>query len=135
DGRLDAVTGLGESGDMIDRLSLGTTDAPVDTRAPVIGAVQLSAANVLHFAVRDSVVTDEGPRLQRAFARVTNGSAIHEVAATFMGGDLYRAELGTIAGGATLEACAIDRAGNQSCSPGPAPPASTAPGGCSIASA
>ncbi|MGZ7007356.1 MAG: FG-GAP repeat domain-containing protein, partial [Ilumatobacteraceae bacterium] len=54
DGRLDAVTGLGESGDMIDRLSLGTADAPVDTRAPVIGAVQLSAASVLHFAVQDS---------------------------------------------------------------------------------
>jgi hypothetical protein len=134
DGRLDAVTGLGESGDMIDRLSLGTSDAPIDTLPPRVGALQYSAAGALHFAVQDSVVTDEGPRLQRAFVRVTSGGAMHEVAATFMGGDLYRAALGPLQSGAMVEACAIDRAGNQTCTPAPPPPDSNLPasGGCSV---
>jgi hypothetical protein len=137
DGRLDEISGEGESGDMTERLNLGTAAAPVDVTAPVLSAIQRTDAGVYHFAVRDAAVGDEGPRLQRAFARVTSGGTQHETPATFMGGDLFRVDPGALAGGATIQVCAIDFAGNASCADAPAPPAAPmmGHGGCSYGSA
>ena len=125
DGRLDAVTGQGES-TFLDRVYLGTALAPVDVRPPGFRAVQQVAAlvaagskQVVRFAVFDNATTDTGPRLQKAYVKMTTsgGGAAVELPAKFMGGDLFRAELpsqspGTIV---TYEACAKDQRGNVGC--------------------
>jgi hypothetical protein len=125
DGRLDAVTAQGESNNL-DRLYLGNSGVPIDTVPPRIIAVEplaetigAGATPVLRFAVSDNTVTDEGPRLSRAFARISTDDAMQEVDATFMGGDLFRAVLpAQETQGATVTAlvCAIDRQGNEACS-------------------
>lgn len=120
DGRLDVATGQGESGNFDDRLYLGTPTVPVDARPPVFRAIEptspevaLGASLVVRFAVSDNATTDEGPRLQRAYAAVAGG----EVPATFAGGDLYRVALPTDEAGAiSWRLCAVDRAGNEACS-------------------
>jgi MYXO-CTERM domain-containing protein len=123
DGRLDCVTGQGESGDFTDRLYLGTDLVPVDTVPPLIRAVRAvttpesGVAPVVRFAVSDDATSDEGPRLQRAYALVTIGGSDQEVPATFVGGDLFRAALPAVTEGTvTWSACAVDRQGNAACS-------------------
>lgn len=126
DGRLDCVTGQGESGSFVDRLYLGTPAATVDTQPPRIITVEqpgstvgAGATPVLRYAVSDNTTTDEGPRLSKAFARVTVETTTTEVAATFMGGDLFRValpaqnEMGAVV---TVELCATDRRDNEGCS-------------------
>src|SRR5262249_7292325 len=101
DGRLDCVTGQGESGQFIQRLYLGTANAPVDTQPPKIfkggaprATVGAGGTPIIRFAVSDNATTDEGPRLQKADIKVTVGSASPvEFKAWFMGGALYRAVL------------------------------------------
>lgn len=127
DGRLDCVTGQGESGTFTQRLYLGTALAPVDMQAPKIITVSKAPATVaagdtpiVRFAVSDNATTDEGPRLKEAVVKVTVGMAIPvSVKATFMGGDLYRAVLPAQAPGTMVSfvACATDRQGNEGCSP------------------
>lgn len=123
DGRLDLVGGAGESG-TIDRVHLGSAAQAVDARPPGFRAVEqladiaADAAALVRFAVTDNVVTDEGPRLSRAFVRVAvDGGDPVEVEAGFSGGDLFRAELPGQADGASVEytVCAVDRAGNEGC--------------------
>ncbi len=145
DGRLDVVTGQGESGDFQDRLYLGTEEIPVDTVPPKLVAVEGTPATVetnteiaVRFAVSDNATTDEGPRLQSAFAQLTVGDFESTPAdAVFVGGDLFRVVLpaqpdpGTI----TWSVCATDRQANQACSapatyevvPAPPPPDDTGP--------
>lgn len=123
DGRLDAVTGQGESGSFLDRVYLSAPEAPVDTTPPKIisveqaGAAQVGDAPVVRFAVSDATVTDEGPRLARAWVKVTRGTVTTEAPATFMGGDLFRAQLGaeTAGGMVSYQACARDPHGNEAC--------------------
>lgn len=121
DGRLDAITGQGESGPFDNRLYLGNSSLPVDTVAPSfrmveeITAVGIGVSPVFHFAVVDRAVTDIGPRLTSVTA-VADGTPID---AAFMGGDLFRVELPAVNAEATvtLQACATDRQGNSACSP------------------
>ncbi|MBC7973714.1 MAG: VCBS repeat-containing protein, partial [Myxococcales bacterium] len=74
DGRLDIVTGAGESAS-VDSFYLGAEAQLVDATGPGFRAVEqldgvaLDTAVILHFAVTDNTVTDEGPRLDRAFVR------------------------------------------------------------------
>lgn len=123
DGRLDMVTGSGESA-TVDRVFIGSAAQAVDARPPGFRAVEqladvaADAAALVRFAVTDNVVTDEGPRLSRAFVRVAvDGGDPVEVEAGFSGGDLFRAELPGQPDGASVEytVCAVDRAGNEGC--------------------
>jgi hypothetical protein len=123
DGRLDMVTGSGESG-TIDRVYMGSSVQVVDATPPAFRAVEQASGAmpdtpvVVHYAVVDNAVTDEGARLSRAFVRVAvDGGDPTEVDATFMGGDLHRAELPGQADGSSVEytVCAVDRAGNEGC--------------------
>ncbi|MEJ7730033.1 MAG: VCBS repeat-containing protein [Polyangiaceae bacterium] len=123
DGKLDAVTAQGE-GSTEDFLYLGTAAAVADTRAPELIQVESLPADVpagssigLRYAVGDAVLNDQfGPRLGRAYAKVTGGPAA-EVDAAFMGGDLYRVALPCLAsaGSITVTPCAVDREGNETC--------------------
>ncbi|MFT3776390.1 MAG: VCBS repeat-containing protein [Minicystis sp.] len=125
DGRIDVATAQGESS-FPDRLYVGTT-TPVDTVAPklravqaVTGSVTTTTTPIVHFAVSDNATTDEGPRLLKAWVRVSTPSGMVDVTATFMGGDMFRAVLPAQSqSGVTVsyEACAKDRQGNQGCSP------------------
>lgn len=122
DGRLDLVTGQGECSSS-DEVYFGNASMPLDTRAPEILAVSQvpevaqGAAAVVRFAVSDSHVTDEGPRLARAWVVLDPGGASTELAARFVGGDLFRAELPTdVVGTRSFTVCAEDPAGNELCS-------------------
>ena len=123
DGRLDVVTAQGEGNPATERLYLGTSLVPVDTVPPKIRAVESVVgpspddAPVVRFGVSDNTTTDTGPRLQKAFIKITAPSA-SEVTAVFAGGDLFRAVLPKQAGGAevSFQACAVDRQGNEGCS-------------------
>ena len=126
DGRLDCATAQGE-GNFLDRLYLGTATAPVDVLAPtfrsvetVSGPVSASATPIVRFAVVDNTTTDEGPRLRKAWVRVTVGGNMMDVPAMFSGGDMFRAVLPAQGGGNVVvgyEACAKDWQGNQGCAP------------------
>jgi MYXO-CTERM domain-containing protein len=125
DGRLDAVTGQGESGSFLNRFYVGSMDVPVDTRPPLIIKVEpvpfvLSPGEspVVRFAVSDNATSDEGPRLKRAYLKISAPSA-SEVEARFMGGDLFRGVLPAEGAGAmvTFAACATDQQGNDACGP------------------
>lgn len=125
DGRLDVLTGQGESS-FVDRVYLGTTDQPVDDESPRFRAVESHATVdagepfVVRFAVTDATVTDAGPRLSRAWLIWEIDSANQpERDARFIGGDLFRAETNAVPGSATrgsYAVCASDPAGNARCS-------------------
>lgn len=124
DGKLDVVTGQGESGAFLNKVYIGSDAAVVDTTPPRFRAVEQVAnvtpddAPVVRFAVADNAATDTGPRLKTATIKITTPSAA-EIAASFIGGDLFRAVLPKQAGGAEVsyQACAVDRQGNEACSP------------------
>ncbi|MCU0685416.1 MAG: VCBS repeat-containing protein [Polyangiaceae bacterium] len=127
DGRLDAVTGQGEnrsSRPWHNRVYFGSVDAPVDVVAPRVRAIEAfatpaaDAPAVLRYAVADGSVTDVGPRLRRAFVRVTSGTT-QDVPSHFIGGDLFYAQVPGFPAGSsvTYQACATDRQGNEGCSP------------------
>jgi hypothetical protein len=112
DGRLDALSAQGEGNPQLERIYFGGDGVAVDTVAPRIIAVEAvtpSATDsvVVRFAVSDNAVTDEGPRLSRAYLLV----GAMEVPARFMGGDLYRAVIPPTSE-TTFTACAVDWAGN-----------------------
>jgi len=123
DGRLDAVTGQGEGNPETNLLYLGAASAAVDAQPPRIIAVQVpddvqpEDAPSVRFAVSDATVTDEGPRLSRAWLELSGANA-QEIDASFVGGDLFQAVLPADILGAIVEysACAEDRAGNTACS-------------------
>jgi len=125
DGRLDAVTGQGESGNFLNRLYVGTNGLAADTRPPQFRAIEPVAAMQngspvrIRFAVEDESTSDVGPRLSDAHVAYTlAGGAAQSAKATFMGGDLFRAVIPGQAPGATItwHVCATDLAGNQACS-------------------
>jgi hypothetical protein len=120
DGRIDLVTAQGECSSL-NEVYFGNSAIPIDTRAPVIvavedpGLVSPGATVALRFAVSDRTLDSGGPRLQRAFVAVGDPPA--EVDAGAMGGDLYRAVLPAAAAGpVAFQACATDRRGNTGCS-------------------
>lgn len=123
DGILDAVTGQGEGNPERNLVYFGTAEASADDRAPEIraqedvSAVDADSEVVLRFAVRDAVVADSGPRLNRAWAAVTVDGDVEEFGARFMGGDLFRVVIPGQADGVEVEValCAEDRAGNSGC--------------------
>jgi MYXO-CTERM domain-containing protein len=112
----------------VEQVYLGTSNVPVDALPPRIIAVQTlpssigaGALPVVRYAVSDESTTDVGPRLSRTFARVTvDGGAPTEVEGRFMGGDLFRLTLpeqGMQGATVSFEVCAVDRQGNEGCSP------------------
>ena len=117
DGRLDAITAQGEDGDFLNRLYLGVASQPVDTRAPRIRAIEARVEAhdrraAIRFGVVDEATSDVGPRLREAHLVVAGV----DVAARFVGGDLYRAELAVDeVGPITVRACATDLRGNAGC--------------------
>jgi MYXO-CTERM domain-containing protein len=115
DGRIDIFAAAGEGNPQTERFYLGTTEAAIDTVAPVIigvESVSFSAAeeSVVRFAVSDNAVTDEGPRLSRAYV-VVDGN---EADATFVGGDIFRAVVPATSA-TTFSVCAVDLEGNSGC--------------------
>jgi MYXO-CTERM domain-containing protein len=122
DGRIDLVTGQGECS-ASDEVYLANMLMPADSQPPQILAVDVPSSApadadvIVHFAVSDRTVTDEGPRLARAFARIDPNGAATEVDGWFIGGDLFRVELpGAGPGTISFELCAEDRVGNVGCS-------------------
>jgi len=123
DGRIDLVTGQGECSSS-DEVYLANDGVPVDSVAPVLRTVEAVAGPVLvdtdvvvRFAVSDRTVTDEGPQLTRAYAVIDPAGAATEVAATAMGGDLFRVTLpGQGDGVVAFQVCAEDPVGNVGCS-------------------
>lgn len=121
DGRTDLATGQGECSSS-DEVYLANQDEPVDTLAPTIitaeqvGMVEMGAVPILHFAVSDNTVTDEGPRLARAYATIDPDGAATSIDAWYMGGDLFRVTLPAADGEITFQVCAEDRNGNATCS-------------------
>src|SRR4030095_9377253 len=121
DGRLDAVTGQGESSGP-DKVFLANTNMAVDMQAPTIilveqvGAADGTVTPALRYAVSDAVVTDTGPRLQRAYVKVQTAS-MEEIEAWFSGGDIFRAVLPAFPEGTDVSytACAVDVQGNEGC--------------------
>ncbi|MFV8752839.1 FG-GAP repeat domain-containing protein [Nannocystaceae bacterium ST9] len=118
DGRIDLVTSQGECSSS-DEVYLADDAEPTDSHAPVLIAVEevpLDIEPVVRFAVGDSTVTDEGPRLAKAYALVDPAGAATEVAADFMGGDLFRVVLPAVDVETDVQFCAEDLAGNNACS-------------------
>ncbi len=123
DGRLDVVTAQGEGTAKLNRVYLGTDKVPVDAVAPKIRGVEdiappnASEEPAVRFAVSDSATTDTGPRLKKAYVKVTAPTTA-EAPAMFVGGDLFRAVLPSAPDGAivTFQACAVDLQDNEGCS-------------------
>jgi MYXO-CTERM domain-containing protein len=121
DGRIDLVTTQGECSSS-DELYLADEEEPTDSQAPkiitveAVGDVGAGESPVVRFAVSDNTVTDEGPRLARAYAVVDPEGAATEIDAWFMGGDLLRVTLPPADAEITFQVCAEDRNGNTGCS-------------------
>jgi hypothetical protein len=124
DAVLDAVTAQGESLPQLNRVYRGVEPAPADSRPPVLRrlpeltTVPSGEPLVVRFAVSDNATTDGGPRLGPDGAYVewqANGGEPTRVAATFVGGDLFRAVVPAQPEGAelTLTVGAVDQAGNE----------------------
>ena len=123
DGRIDLVTGQGECGDTSNQVYLASEGVPADSTAPALLAVEdpspvaPGAEALVRFAVADRTVTDEGPRLVRAWAVVEPEGAATELDAGAMGGDLFRVVLPAVdRGPVTFRVCAEDRNANVGCS-------------------
>jgi hypothetical protein len=120
DGILDVVTGQGEGAIRLNRLFSGIAPAKADTRPPVFRRVEAlppalpaSQPVVLRLAVSDGHTSEVGQHAAVVVAYSTQDSS-GQVAARFLGGDLFRADLGTFPPGTalTLTPRATDRAGN-----------------------
>ncbi len=126
DGRLDMVTGEGESGSFLNRVYLGTTAVPVDSQPPHVRRIEPSPQRavepgetvLIRYSVSDNAFSDGGPRLVSAYGVVDPQGQAIEVAAGFMGGDLFRVELPSegFIGEVDFQLCAEDRHGNVGCS-------------------
>jgi MYXO-CTERM domain-containing protein len=120
DGKLDAVTGQGEDPNIstrVNRVYLGSTLAPVDGTPPKIILTETPASgNAVRFAVSDGVVSDTGPRLKRAFLKLSAPAAA-EIDARYLGADLFRGVIDNQPAGTsvTFTACAVDREDNEGC--------------------
>ncbi|MSP55051.1 MAG: VCBS repeat-containing protein [Myxococcales bacterium] len=115
DGILDAVTGQGSGDDLTDKVYAGV--GSIDDIAPTIRHFDRFVSQVdeqqaaFHFSVQDGSTSELGPRLQWAYANF-DGVAVD---AAWVGGDLFRASLDLTEGPHTLKACAVDAAGNETC--------------------
>ncbi len=121
DGRFDLVTGQGEFGDIEDHVYFATQGLAVDDRAPSFRAVETGSFDegipvVVHAAIADRSVTDNGPRLSAMSATLSGDGVDESTVVTFMGGDLFRAEFpAQPVGSYVVEVCATDMAGNEGC--------------------
>jgi hypothetical protein len=121
DGRVDLATAQGECSGS-DEVYLADDTEPTDAVAPTmiaveaIGDVGVGETPALRFAVSDNTVTDEGPRLARAYAMIDPDGAGTTIDAQFMGGDLFRVILPAADAEITFQVCAEDRNGNTTCS-------------------
>jgi MYXO-CTERM domain-containing protein len=126
DHRIDIATGQGESGSYLDRVFLANAAVATDDIEPRIFAIGVVPEGelmhgdkaVMHFAISDNALSDHGPRLASAYARIDPDGADEQVAAFFMGGDVFRIDLPTenVSGEVTFELCAEDPSGNVGCS-------------------
>ncbi|MFM7204483.1 MAG: FG-GAP repeat domain-containing protein [Myxococcota bacterium] len=120
DGRLDVVTGQGESGSYLNRLYFGLESLPLDVQAPRIRSVERLAGTVsagvypVRFAVFEQHTSDVGPPVIRAWVQLSSGEQLE---AASMGGDLFRGLVRINAGVSTrFRVCAQDAAGLIGCS-------------------
>lgn len=125
DGRLDVVTGQGEGSPRLDRVFVGLPDAPVDSRPPVFRQVEALPATLpagqpvrLRLAVSDGYTSEVGQHATVVVDYATQDSS-GQVTARFVGGDLFRADLGVFPGGTqlTLTPRATDRRGHAASAP------------------
>jgi len=123
DGRLDAVTGQGESGNLRNRVYLGIADNPVDDRKPSVFfgplpmTVEAGPTFEVRFRVADRVLVDAGPRVKAELRVAVDGAAPKVLPARFVGGDLFQAAfVGEAGSSIVIEACATDMHGNTGCS-------------------
>ncbi|MBM4359602.1 MAG: VCBS repeat-containing protein [Deltaproteobacteria bacterium] len=123
DGRLDAVTGQGESGDFRNRVYLGGVDNPADARPPEVvlptlpGMLGSGQSVAVRFQVSDRVLVDAGPRVRAELRVSIDGAAPAVIPARFVGGDLFQATLVGVPGvSIVVEACAVDARANEGCS-------------------
>ncbi len=118
DARLDLVTSQGECSSS-DEVYLADDQEAVDSMPPRILADEAPdvGGGPIRFAVSDNTVSDEGPRLNRAFVRIDPDGAASENAAMFMGGDLFRVVMPAVPpeGEVSYQLCAEDLAGNVGC--------------------
>lgn len=120
DGRLDVVTGQGESGSYLNRLYLGLESLPLDGQAPRIRQVERFGSSLpagvypVRFAVFEQRTSDISPPVERAWLQLSSGE---QLTAQPMGGDLFRVSL-RVGAGSTVRyrACAQDAAGLVGCS-------------------
>lgn len=118
DGRIDLVTSQGECSSS-DEVYLADDQEPSDSRAPVIIATEMPdvGGGAIRFAVSDNTVSDEGPRLARAYAVIDPEGEATEIPAWFMGGDLFRVIMPAVPpeGEIAFQLCAEDRNANVAC--------------------
>ena len=122
DGSLDVVTGQGEGSPARNRIYTGGS-AEKDEQAPSVTAISSAGfvvpgqTAVVRFAVRDAVVSDGGPRLEKAEVEMVVDGMTELVSGRFVGGDLFQATLPAQPGGAAVsyKGCATDRQGNRGC--------------------
>jgi MYXO-CTERM domain-containing protein len=112
------VTSQGECSSS-DEVYLADDQEAVDSMPPRILADEAPdvGGGPIRFAVSDNTVSDEGPRLNRAFVRIDPDGAASENAAMFMGGDLFRVVMPAVPpeGEVSYQLCAEDLAGNVGC--------------------
>lgn len=114
DGKLDVITGQGEAGyfgqrhSHIDRIYFGSGASGADTTPPRFRAIEAPAAVagadiVVRFAVIDSHTSETGEHVHGVSLSYRAGSSDEEtVAATFIGGDLFRAVIPAQAAGVSV---------------------------------
>jgi MYXO-CTERM domain-containing protein len=122
DDRLDVVQAQGEVASP-DKLFMGV-DLPVDSAAPVIGPLSLPTGlwQGEPLLIRARVHDRKTPNMPHDWQVVDvrwemNGGPTMQTSMSWYGEHMWRAALdGVSAGTVTLRACAIDRAGNETCS-------------------
>ena len=121
DGDLDVVTAQGESGAFRNRLYMNVS-GPTDDIAPsfpqteqLADTLDTAGPYVVRAVVRDQMTSDTGAFFDSVLLRyAANGGAVISLPMTWVGNDMYRAEIpGQMAGSSmTYSIRAIDSAGN-----------------------
>ncbi|MDF3071595.1 MAG: hypothetical protein K0R38_7196 [Polyangiaceae bacterium] len=140
DGKLDVVTGQGETGFFgilnahIDRIYLGAGDSVADTTPPKFRAIETPSAVagediIVRFAVTDAYTSETGEHVHDVTLTYAVGEAEEDtVPATFIGGDLFRAVIPAQPAGAEV-------AFSVSATDGPGETASSEPVSFTVAAA
>ena len=118
DGRPDMVESQGEvSGHYDERVYLATDAVPLDTAPPII-ATSLGDDPAGDLTISARVHDNLSPNMPHDWQAVeVRWEGGEPVPMTWYGEHLFRADVTVPAGASGLQVCAIDRAGNETCSP------------------